>query len=51
MTVWNRIRLAQGYIPDTVYQVTKKWVGKICVTERDIQRPNIFYFFGLRPRI
>lgn len=34
-----------------VFQVTKKGVWKISLTERDIQRPNIFYFFGLRPRI
>jgi len=51
MTMCARIWIAQKIIPDTVYQLTKKWTGKIAITERDIQRPSIFYFFGLRPRL
>lgn len=51
MTMFSRIWLAQKNIPNTVYQLTKQWVGKIAITERDIKRPNILYFFGLRPRI
>lgn len=51
MTMQNRIWVAQGFVPSTVYQLTKKDVQKVAITERDVRRPNILYFFGLWPRI
>jgi|GEM_PF-2744178 len=48
--MFPRIAIAQKYIPEFVYQVTKKGVGKIAITEQEIQRTNILYFFGLRTR-
>jgi len=50
VSMFPRIAIAQKYIPEFVYQVTKKGVGKIAITEQEIQRTNILYFFGLRTR-
>lgn len=51
MNMYNRILLWQRKIPDTIYQVNKKGINRIALTEREIIRPNILHFIGLRPRI